>query len=280
MFASEHKGFVPTRADSTPRGFKSSGEPQTGGLANTTLEATEDLSNWICWKRPYDKVTGLGTGSGGAAGVQTNITYSGLAKYLGTRRTQHDVTDPGAAHNVSATLEALFTCPSDNIGKRNSANQAAGQYVYRYSYAMNDLFAWPNQSPSNYSGNSSGLPNPGNTARDGFVWKGKLNGIKNSSERIMYVCHDEAIIASDGAYRAAPYKFALGLNTSIIAARHSGSKIGTKSGTGGGSTPTNQENQEAVGNVAFADGHVGKLSRKDGLRQQYTGSPYPDPVGF
>ena len=41
-----------------------------------------------------------------------------------------------------------------------------------------------------------------------------------------------------------------------------------------------QGNEEARGNVGFADGHGEFFSRKDALRQKYSGSPVPDPVGF
>lgn len=39
-------------------------------------------------------------------------------------------------------------------------------------------------------------------------------------------------------------------------------------------------NDEARGNVGFADGHGEFFSRKDALRPRYSGDPNPEPAGF
>ena len=39
-------------------------------------------------------------------------------------------------------------------------------------------------------------------------------------------------------------------------------------------------NEEARGNVGFADGHGEFFSRKDALRPRYSGDPNPEPTGF
>jgi prepilin-type processing-associated H-X9-DG protein len=60
----------------------------------------------------------------------------------------------------------------------------------------------------------------------------------------------------------------------LLASRHE-SKIRK------GSSKTNfQGNDEARGNVIFADGHGEFFSRKDMHRQRYSGTPVQDPPGF
>jgi prepilin-type processing-associated H-X9-DG protein len=39
-------------------------------------------------------------------------------------------------------------------------------------------------------------------------------------------------------------------------------------------------NEEARGNVGFADGHGAYFSRKDALRQRHSGNPNDDPLNF
>ena len=42
----------------------------------------------------------------------------------------------------------------------------------------------------------------------------------------------------------------------------------------------NEGNQNARGNVGFADGHGEFFSRKDAIRSRYSGNPAPDPAAF
>lgn len=273
MFTSENKGWMPARAVSTSYTFGKSGRPDTSAGAG---ETTADLTNWLVYKRRTDKYTGLA-----ASGANLNITYSGLAKYLNVKRIEHDAGVTGSEHKVSQALEDLFTCPSDNVLRRNSMNTSANENVYRYSYSMNDYFAMPIQNASSVgSGYAGPAMTPQGPDRDGFRFTGKISSIKNSAERVLFVCEDEATL-DDGAFRPNSWKYSAGSTVNAVAGRH-GSKLAntTMSGTNGSNASTATRTADVQGNVSFADGHAGKIGRKDATRQIHSGSPYPDPVGF
>jgi prepilin-type processing-associated H-X9-DG protein len=66
-------------------------------------------------------------------------------------------------------------------------------------------------------------------------------------------------------------------NTSVnaVAARHDKKKASTV-----GQTFTQGQSEDARGNVAFCDGHTEFMSRKDAIRQRYTGNNVADAAGF
>jgi len=156
--------------------------------------------------------------------LDLKITDSAIARYLG-----RDVD----------TLEAIFRCPSDDLLRRPSWDASRG--AYRYSYSAN---RW---SMSKGNGNVR-----------------KLSKTKNTAERLLLVCEDEATI-NDGLFNPNYYNFvnkivAAGKMPDAVASRHQ-VKVSKKTGFEG-----------AFGNVAFCDGHAEYMSRADALRRKYTGN--------
>ncbi|GIW76570.1 MAG: hypothetical protein KatS3mg104_1633 [Phycisphaerae bacterium] len=286
MFANDHKGWMPVRGTKNLVGFETNGKPRNSGFTAPQTAADGDIANWIVWNTRIDPVTGLSTGQGNPG---WNITRSSLAKYLNFPRVDHDVSTPGSENEVAKALQSIYRCPSDNIGQRNSMNVGAGELVYRYSYAMNDYLCFPVQNAVNLGGPSQGYTGPRVGAlaplpaeRDGFTFTGKISSIKGASDRILFYCQDEATL-DDAAFSPRPTKYVNNQKADMLAGRH-GTKSGNKTislnsgsniyGTGVTS------NTDVLGNVAFVDGHAGKISRKDSLRQRHTASPYEDPAGF
>ena len=101
----------------------------------------------------------------------------------------------------------------------------------------------------------------------------KVTQLRPSSERILLVCEDEKSI-TDGLFHPEPQAF-LDAQTDptkkydAVASRHR-LKRNEKA----------TQMRDTFGNVAFSDGHGEFMSRKDALRQKYTGHPVADPVGF
>jgi hypothetical protein len=67
----------------------------------------------------------------------------------------------------------------------------------------------------------------------------------------------------------------LGLPTDLVASRHE-----SKVKKAASKYASDNKNEEARGNVGFADAHGEFFSRKDTLRQKYSGSATPDIAGF
>jgi prepilin-type N-terminal cleavage/methylation domain-containing protein/prepilin-type processing-associated H-X9-DG protein len=172
--------------------------------------------------------------------LDQNITYSGLNKYLGVKMVVHN--NPDEANTVNPTADSMYRCPADNIDSRKTpANLADGWY--RYSYSMNTYARTPVGGPAK-----------------------KLTQLRPGGQRILLVCEDEKTI-DDGVFQPNPDNWAAG-EINSVAARHYRTKL----------TPATKD--KSMGNVAFCDGHGELMSRKDALRQKYTGNPKADPAGF
>jgi prepilin-type N-terminal cleavage/methylation domain-containing protein/prepilin-type processing-associated H-X9-DG protein len=251
MFANENHGWMPGN------GSKNLFKATVSG--NTTAwvpgDPMDSLTNWIAWQRQTDPITGATV----AGAADENITYSSLAKYLGTKVKL--TTGGPAANDANRALEQVFQCPSDNLASRPKADATVG--AYRYSYAMNFLVCNP----------IKGLGAPSN-ARSWGTFTGRISSIRNPSSVILLVCEDEKTI-DDGYFNPNPTQWASG-QVEMVAARHAGKVLSAANPTQTGAV--NQDN--AKGNVSFCDGHGEFMGRKDALRQQYTGNSVPDPAGF
>ena len=209
---------------------------------------------WIAWRRMVDPVTHVyypGT-------WDQNITYSALAKYLGGKYIDHNPTNSTAivdyekANHVNDTLEQIFRCPSDNLGKRLAfLPDNGGRGLYRYSYSMNICYG--NKSITyDSAGNMVGL---GNLIPHGGTRK--ANMVALPAQKIMFIDESEASV-NNGEYN--PTVTLANANDpskdySAIAERHD--------------LKNYQNSQDAKGNVAFADGHAEFFSRHDAFMPKY-----------
>lgn len=158
------------------------------------------------------------------------------------------VTDSALSKYLSkeaGTLEQLFRCPSDDVENHILAK---GQDKYLYSYSLNNYVVTTPGKPRKLSG------------------KG---GVRNAAERLLVVCEDGKNI-DDGAFQANPANMSptSTQDSNVISDRHS-RRVGG-----------NLKAKNVRGNVAFCDGHGEFMSRKDALRQRYTGNPVADPVDY
>jgi prepilin-type N-terminal cleavage/methylation domain-containing protein/prepilin-type processing-associated H-X9-DG protein len=252
-FAGENKGWMPGRAGGSVTPFNPGSGNIFGGTADITAPA-----DWIAWQRVNDPFGGPGNGA------DQNITYSALAKYMGSKQRVH--TTPDQANTIAPTLEELFRCPSDNLAARPKS-PASTDKKYRYSYSLNDLFTNPLQASV---GAPAGTPKGG---RFGFNFTGKISSIRGGSERVLIVCEDEQTI-DDGVFKPVAAQWNGG-TINAVAARHE-NKFKTAKSVGSDTKP----NVNARGNVGFVDGHGEFMSRKDAISQRYSGSAAPDPVPF
>jgi prepilin-type N-terminal cleavage/methylation domain-containing protein/prepilin-type processing-associated H-X9-DG protein len=246
MYTLDNKGFVPGRAGNNT-------ECMTNLSGGNFAQGTSGTWDWIAWQRRIDPVTGTN-----ASNHDTNITNSALAKYLGSKEVL--TTTPQGANDVAQKLESVYRCPSDSLEQRPNYNPTDTSR-YRYSYSMNDYVS---------------LPNKFGRERFGFQWTGKLASVRRSSEIILFVCEDERTI-DDGSFRANPFNWDNSGSGRInaVAARHTIRNSAAKS-----LGNPNERNKDVRGNVSFCDGHGEFMSRKDALRQKYTGNPNEDPPGF
>jgi len=106
------------------------------------------------------------------------------------------------------------------------------------------------------------------------VFNGRINSIKNTGEKILFICQDEKTV-DDGAFTPNAANFTLGVPCDLVASRHE-----SKVKKAASKYQSDNKNEEARGNVGFADGHGEFFSRKDALRQRYSGTDKPDPPGF
>ena len=273
MFAGDHRGMMPGRGAKTPIMWDSS----RNRLVNVTPQQAADGNcfDWIAYRRAKDPVTGVMA----TDVIDQNITFSGLAKYMGVKPRFHKT--PDEANQIATKLEEVFRCPSDRLDghMRNSANLDGGRGLYRYSYSMNALVALRDGDPyqvvaPSFSG---GVPPPaggGSYAADDRSWgkfSGRINSIKRSAEIILFACEDELTI-DDGTFVSAPYNWGTAL-VQAVATRHDNKIAKTRGNVFGTSNP----NENGYGLVSFCDGHAARISRVDALRQRHTGNPYPDP---
>lgn len=286
MFATEHNDYMPARASGTIYVFDPiSGDapvPATvpalrAGLAAEQLDDSDyvklNLADWIAWRRHKDPVTGEVN-----TAANQNITYSGLAPYLGSKLNFTPPGDYDAANRANEKLDQVFRCPSDQIERRPSHNDPSHGY-YRYSYAMSTAYSWPVYTfPQEWPGRPPFRPGE---RVDGF-FNGKKSSIKNAASKVLFICQDEKTI-DDGAYNPRPFLWFERGNDSrildVVSARHTkaNAKANSKNANGG----NNSEGYEDVlGNVGFADGHGDFFSRKDALRSKHSGNPNRDPPNF
>lgn len=268
MFAGDHQGYMPGRGGTSILVWDSSSN--TSVQATAAQAAAGDCFDWIAWQRKIDPVTGIADPSA----ADQNITFSGLARYLGGHTIYH--TNAQQANQVGLNLEEVFRCPSDNLQDRpkNSADNNGGRGEYRYSYSMNDGVAMSKGGPQNQGWPA---PNPpaGGVSADMRSWghySGKYSSIKHASDILLFVCEDELTI-DDGVFAAKPYNWGSG-SINAVATRHDLKLAKAKGNVFGVSDP----NQNGFGNVSFCDGHAARISRVDALRQVHSGNPYPDPT--
>ena len=255
-FTSDHKGYMPGRAATGSTRYLTSGGVTSGTPANGIIEAAD----WICWQRKVDPVSGASN----ASAADGNITFSSIAPYLGYKPI--DTTgDYARANIVAEKLEAAFRCPSDDLNMRPNM-VTGGQGAYRYSYTANDWYMNPIQNTF-----AAGF------AKDdrfgGTKFTGKITSIKVPSEKVLIVCTDELTL-SDGIFKAAPANWAAS-KCNMVSSRHEHKVASAASNANPAAI-----NQNARGNVSFADGHAEFFSRKDALRARYSGRPDDDPAGF
>ena len=252
-FTNDHKGYMPGRAGTGLTKYSTSGGVQSGVPTAGIIEAAD----WICWQRKIDPVSGAATSLSDG-----NITYSSIAPYLGVKPV--DTTGDFARANIVADkLEGTFRCPSDDLNMRPNAGTSG---AYRYSYTANDWYMNPIQNPF-----AAGF------AKDdrygGTKFTGKITSIHTPSEKVLLVCTDELTL-TDGIFKAAPANWASG-KCNLVSSRHEKKVV-----SGANNTNPAAINQNARGNVSFADGHAEFFSRKDALRARYCGRPDADPAGF
>src|SRR5438477_2859234 len=82
MWANDNRGFMPGRGGSSPLYFDGS-----SNFSNATGTQYKSPADWIAWQRKVDPVTG---GIPPNPGADQNITFSGLAKYLGAKYIDHN----------------------------------------------------------------------------------------------------------------------------------------------------------------------------------------------
>ena len=256
MFAQEHKGWMVgnggkgrTIVDSQSR----RPEPATLTPDTNPLWKKVEAGDWIVWQRrgkdPYqpqfNSVPSL------------NITHSALAPYLGIKNIENN--NDAEAHLISSRFESVFKCPSDRVEAHFMSGGDDSYGTYLYSYAMNSLYT-----------------NPGGGKRFDGVFNGRITSIKSPGEKVLFICQDEKTL-DDGAFSPNAQAFFDNKPCDQVASRHETSRNKKASSV---NMNQGEGNEEARGNVGFADGHGEFFSRKDALRQKYSGNPNPDPDGF
>jgi prepilin-type N-terminal cleavage/methylation domain-containing protein len=256
-FAQEKKGWMPGEGGKGVTLHKPGTEEPVGfsnvypGMADSDPTWQSVMTaDWICWKRagpdPYKPAMSVSTPS-------LNITQSGLAPYMAIKRLYHK--SQAEAHTIGGQAHDMFRCPSDRVEAHFLSQNDNSHGSYVYSYAMNRLYTNPvtTQNGKRFDG----------------TFNGRITSIKAPGEKVLIICEDEKTI-DDGAFTPNSSTFQQGGYVALLASRHE-SKIKK------GSSKTNfQGNEEARGNVIFADGHGEFFSRKDMHRQRYGGSPVPD----
>jgi prepilin-type N-terminal cleavage/methylation domain-containing protein/prepilin-type processing-associated H-X9-DG protein len=242
MYTGDNKGLMPGRG----------GKNNDSTFPNSAfVQGTSKTWDWISWQRKVDPVTGANSSAS-----DTNITNSALSKYLGVKEIVTNSAEE--ANRTALNLQAVFRCPSDNLAQRPNAD---ANNTYRYSYSMNDYISNPNKMGTN--------------DRFGWHWSGKITSVRPAAQFLMYVCEDENTI-DDGVYRGSTTSWVNNAGVNAVAARHD---LKHKKIVGSGFTAEGV-NQDAFGNVVFCDGHTDFMSRRDALRQKYTGNPTADDPAF
>jgi prepilin-type N-terminal cleavage/methylation domain-containing protein/prepilin-type processing-associated H-X9-DG protein len=258
MWASEHDGVMPGGGGTSLSRWDGSRRTVIGG----TAVDTKTPADWIAWMRKADPITG----NANSSAADQNITYSALAAYMGVKARDHATA--ADANNIATSLESVFRCPSDKLEQRpkNSGDNNGNRGPYRYSYSINNFIRMPIVAPKDSAGN--GL-------RSGFTFNGKISSIKRASEITLFVCEDEQTI-DDGVFSANAAAWATG-GVNAVAARH---EMRRRTATGNVDIYKTMANEEARGNVAFADGHGAFMSRREAISSKASGNPVADPAGF
>ena len=297
MFAQDNKGLMPGRAGGgdvlvlSPTGtnfLQASKSPPNNIFA-------PDIVTWIAWKRQRDPFSGLPAGEGKNVPGDQNITFSGIARYLGAKKTLHNPDVPTSAHNIAPQLDSIFRCPSDPVEKRYNTTES-GQRIYRYSYSANDNYMGAVKDFTSKPGqifyisgyNTGNAPPPYNDSdynavplgqRSDGLFNGRLSSIKGTSDKILLVCQDPNNL-DDGCFTPNPWQWDTvpGGNgkLDLLSPFHDLARARSRARTstiGDATAP----NQDVRGNVVMADGHGEFMYRKDALRQIHSGNPYRDP---
>lgn len=263
LFVAERNGWMPGNGGRDVHKFS----PSTNFAAMTDQDP--ELSqpcDWISWQRKKDPITGKPS----TAPVM-NITYSALTKYLGGKYI-FTGNDEDEANRVGEKLEQVYRCPSDNIEVRDSrADSSSG--IYRYSYAINALYTVPVASVAKKVPGESG--SFGRGVRSDGLFTGKASSIRSPAEKVLLICADEKTV-NNGEFSPNAWAWVNPNETEVIdviAGRH---ELKWRRAKNLHFNPR-ERYEDAVGNVVFADGHGGRISRKDALRQRHSGNPNPDP---
>ena len=269
-WANDHRGYMPAQGGNTIYVWDGSNDrlitankmAQDQGFVGS-IDDTDyvkiSVADWIAWSRARDPVTGAGNSA-----PNQNITYSGLTRYLNAKLIHTGPANYIAANRANPMLDELYRCPSDNWEGRLSAQDSSHGY-YRYSYAMNIYYASPAAA--------------GGIRYDGR-FNGKISSIRKPSEKILFICQDEKTI-DDGSFKPDSNKWLdLTSRIDLVSSRHESRVKRATNGYANRGTLKAEGNEEARGNVGFCDGHGEFFSRRDALRQQYSGNPTPDPQGF
>jgi type II secretory pathway pseudopilin PulG len=253
QYCNENRGHVAGRGGNNT-------ECMANLVSGAFAQGTSTTWDWIAWFRKVDPINGATPTS-----HDENITDSALAKYLGVK--QIVTSSPQDANSTALNLQSVFRCPSDNLQMRPKITNQLTSPVYRYSYSYNDFYG---VSGADKIAEPVGGFSPGQRVDGRF--NGRINTIHKPSDKILFVDEDEQTI-DDPVYRPNAANWGTG-QVNAVASRHQIRYYLLK-------TPSNNAlNQDARGNVVFWDGHGAFMSRKDALRQRYTGSPAPDPSGF
>jgi prepilin-type processing-associated H-X9-DG protein len=285
-FANDHKGKMPAAGGTTPYSV----DPVSGAIDTSANIAARynwafgddsdgvkvNRADWICWSRhqdPFNSVTNTAPNE--------NITYSALTPYLNAKFRMTPPGDYRAANNANPALDGVYRCPSDYVEQRPAHDDPSHGY-YRYSYAMNTLYASGKYVTAPFDSQGNNGPWAKGQRCDG-TFTGKISSIKNASQKILLICQDEKTV-DDGEYKPNPYNWNPSSPSDsnvaeLVASRHDRQNLraNSKNLSGGNN---NQGNQDCQGNVGFCDGHAEFFGRKDALRQKYTGNPNPDPNPF
>ena len=267
MFAQENKGWMPGGGGSAVLIFHpQTGKPVSVGSIYGAIPDTDPIwkgmgiADWIAWQRHGpDKYK---AGQFNTCPI-LNITYSGLAPYLGIKRRSHN-TD-AEAWDFAGNSESIFRCPSDRLEAHFLSGADPSRGSYAYSYSMNRSYSMPIQTYFGFA--------PGQRSDGKFT--GKISSIRNPSEKVLFICEDEKTIRN-GSFTPNAVGFVTGQSVSLVASRHE-SKIRKASSV---NFNQNQGNEDARGNVGFADGHGEVFGRKDVMRGRHSGDPRAVPSNF
>jgi prepilin-type processing-associated H-X9-DG protein len=261
LFAQDHRGLMPAQGGFNHYRFNM----PTNSIVRIIAASDDDpvwreSADWICWVRRFDPVSGTANST-----PDLNITYSGLARYFGSR---YRVTASTAANqnpsiDANDKLDAIYRCPLDNLSSRPSHADTSHGY-YRYSYSMNRLYANPVTGMSGFKAD----------ARSDGTFNGKFDSIRYGTNKVLFVCQDEKTV-NDGVYSASPEKWLDLTPIDMVSSRH---ELQNRRAVSYAS-PT-QKNEDSRGPACFADGHVEQVGRKDAMRRKHTGSPVADPTWF